>query len=141
MKSRFGLAAAGMLWFAAPANAAIYLYEINALADEPSSSITGSFTMDSSIGPASISNVDIHATIGTSVNFTFNDVIEPALTWPIGYLWFFNDAYYAGDTNFRMGFHQFKQWIVSDRHVGRSNPPSIRWRTSLAGPCNISLVR
>jgi hypothetical protein len=87
----------------------VYLYEINAVYDyDPSTSITGSFTMDSSIGPASISNVDIHATL-PSVNFYFDGVIYPTQTWQTwpdgGYLWFTNDAYYAGDTYFWMRFH------------------------------------
>ena len=66
MKSRVLRAAAllcvGMTG-AAPANAATYLYEINATYTSNPSSITGSFTFDESIGPASISNVDIHATL------------------------------------------------------------------------------
>jgi hypothetical protein len=111
MKSRLGLAVAAMLCIvsASPANADMYLYEINAVYNNnPSSSITGSFTMDSSIGPASISNVDIHATlplIGGSFNFSFDGVNNPTQTWPVGYLWFVNEAYYAGDTYFWMGFH------------------------------------
>jgi PEP-CTERM motif len=86
----------------------VYLYEINATYNGfPSSSITGSFTMDSSVGPASISNVNIHATlplVSGSFNFSFNGVNEPALTWPVGYLHFVNDAYAGGDTHFWMGF-------------------------------------
>jgi PEP-CTERM motif len=111
MKSRLGLAVAAVLCLigAVPSKATIYLYEINAFSyDDPSSSITGSFTMDSSIGPASISNVDIHATLQRAsgpFNFTFDQVVNPTLTWPIGYLWFANDAFSAGDTYFRMGFH------------------------------------
>ena len=101
--------AATSLWIvliAAPAKAALYLYEINAShVGDPTSSITGSFTMDSSIGPTSISNVDIHGTIGGPFNFSFNGVFEPDLTWPIGYLWFVNDAYYASSTYFWMYFH------------------------------------
>jgi hypothetical protein len=105
MKSRLGLAVAAMLSVAATANADVYLYEINAVYNnDPSSSVTGSFTMDSSIGPASISNVDINWTIG-SFNFNFDGVYEPTVTWPIGYLWFVNQAYGAGDTHFWMGFH------------------------------------
>jgi hypothetical protein len=119
MKSRLGLAVAAMLCIMSmtSAKATVYLYEINALLDfDPSSPITGSFTMDSSIGPASISNVDIHATLpsaGGSFNFNFDGVIYPTQTWPTGgysssqlpYLWFTNDAYYAGDTYFWMHFH------------------------------------
>jgi hypothetical protein len=91
---------------AEPANAVVY--EINATYQFGPSSITGSFTMDSSIGPASISNVDIHVTlplVSGPFNFNFDGVYEPALTWPIGYLYFVNQAYGAGDTHFWMGFH------------------------------------
>jgi len=81
--------AAASLWIvlsAAPAKAALYLYEINAShVGDPTSSITASFTMDSSIGPTSISNVDIHGTISGPFNFSFNGVFEPDLTWPIVY--------------------------------------------------------
>jgi hypothetical protein len=115
MKLRLGLAVAAMLCImsTAPAKATVYHYEINALWDfDPSSPITGSFTMDSSIGPASISNVDIHATLpsaGGSFNFNFDGVIYPTQTWSYSSsqpsLWFTNDAYYAGDTYFRMFFH------------------------------------
>jgi hypothetical protein len=70
-----------MLASAEPANAVVY--EINAIYEaDPSSSITGSFTMDSSIGPASISNVDIYATLpvlGGSFNFSFDGVLTPAV--------------------------------------------------------------
>jgi hypothetical protein len=101
----FGILAA--LACAQPANAVVF--EINATYSlDPSSSIHGSFTMDSSIGPASISNVDIHATlpiVGGSFDFSFDGVYQPAITWPVGYLWFVNSAYYAGDTHFWMGFH------------------------------------
>src|SRR5215813_1250804 len=106
MKSRLGWAIAAMICGAAPANADVYLYEINALdVSKPSSSLTGSFTLDNSIGPASISNVEIRWAVG-SFNFNFDGVFEPDLTWPIGYLWFVNEQ--AGgfsDTYFRMGFH------------------------------------
>jgi hypothetical protein len=110
MKLRLGLAVAALVCFvsAAPANAALYLYEINAVYQNYPSSITGSFTMDSSIGPASISNVDIHATLPSvsgPFNFSFNGVYDPAGTWPVGYLWFVNQAYYPGGTYFWMGFH------------------------------------
>jgi hypothetical protein len=110
MKSRLGLAVAAMLCVvsAAPANADVSLYEINAVYDNfPSSSITGSFTMDSSVGPASISNVDIHATLplaGGPFNFNFDQVVNPSLTWPVGYLDFANHAFSSGDTHFWMGF-------------------------------------
>jgi len=92
---------------AEPANAIVY--EINATYGlDPLSSITGSFTMDNSIGPASISNVDIHATlpsVGGPFSFSFDGVYQPAATWPVGYLWFVNSAYSGGDTHFWMGFH------------------------------------
>jgi hypothetical protein len=89
MKSRLGLTIAAMLCIlgAAPAKATPYLYEINAgIVGEPDF-ITGSFTMDNSIGPTSVSNINIQATdVGGS--FNFNDVYEANLTWPnSGYLW------------------------------------------------------
>jgi hypothetical protein len=88
-----------------PANAALYLYEINAAYSSSPSSITGSFTLDDGIGPASISNVDIHATlplIGGPFNFNFDQVVNPVDTWAVGYLWFANHAFGAGDTHFFM---------------------------------------
>jgi hypothetical protein len=91
---------------AEPANAVVY--EINATYQFSPSSITGSFTMDSSIGPASISNVDIHVTlplVSGPFNFSFDGVYLPDLTWPVGYLYFVNQAYGAGDTHFWMGLH------------------------------------
>ena len=98
--------------YAAPANAVVYLYEINAVykfglpAPSP-----GSFTMDDSVGPASISNVDIHATLPTvagSFNFSFDQVLNPVGTWNAfggtsPYLSFANSAFSAGDTYFWMG--------------------------------------
>jgi PEP-CTERM motif len=101
-----GLAAQLCLWvMLTPANAAIYIYEINAsYSSSLPSSITGSFTMDSS-GPASISNVDIHATlplIGGPYSFSFDEVINPVATWSVGYLWFGAQGFGAGDTYFRM---------------------------------------
>ena len=128
MKSRLGLAVASLLCVAAPANADMYLYEINAAAVFGSSSITGSFTMDSSIGPASISNVDIHATlpwIGGPFNFSFDGVIYPTQTWPVGYLWFVNGAYYAGDTYFWMGFTSLNDGSYSIGMWGNHHPSEI----------------
>src|SRR5689334_20163475 len=64
--------------------------------------------MDNSIGPASISNVDIRVTlplVSGPFNFSFDQVVNPSLTWSAGYFWFANDAYSAGDTYFRMGVH------------------------------------
>ena len=87
---------------AAPANAAIYLYEISASYTSGPSSITGSFTLDDSIGPASIANVNIQVTLPLTAgpfSFTFNQVLEPDVTWGT-YLWFANSAYGAGDTHF-----------------------------------------
>jgi hypothetical protein len=111
MRSRLVLSVAALLCLtcADPAKATVYLYGIDALYNyDPSSSITGSFTMDSSIGPASISNVDIHVTLpsaGGPFNFNFDEVLYPTLTWPIGYLWFVNDPLHANDTYFRMYVH------------------------------------
>jgi hypothetical protein len=97
---------------ATPANAVTYLYEINAYygSQPPSSTNTviGSFTLDSSIGPASISNVNIQATlpvVGGSFGFNFDQVLEPDVTWNGGLLWFANQAFGAGDTHFYMYFH------------------------------------
>jgi hypothetical protein len=96
----------------APANAVTYLYEINAYyGNQPASStnsVIGSFTLDDSIGPASISNVDIQATlpvVGGSFSFNFDQVLEPDVTWNAGALWFANHAFAAGDTKFFMYFH------------------------------------
>ena len=95
--------AAASLWIvlsAAPAKAALYLYEINAShVGDPTSSITASFTTDSSIGPTSISNVDIHGTIKRPVQFQFQWSIR-AGSHLANCLWFVNDAYYAGSTYF-----------------------------------------
>src|SRR5690349_10591103 len=108
--NRLVLAVTAMLCVAAPANADVYLYEINAVYSSSNlpSSITGSFAMDNSIGPASISNVDIRVTlplVSGPFNFSFDQVVNPSLTWSAGYFWFANDAYSAGDTYFRMGVH------------------------------------
>jgi hypothetical protein len=87
-----------------PANALTYIYEINAsYSSSLPSSITGSFTLDDSIGPASISNVDIHATlplVGGPFNFSFDQIINPVDGWNAGLLWFANHAFGAGDTHF-----------------------------------------
>jgi PEP-CTERM motif len=121
MRNRFlGVAAllfAGVVTGTGPANAVMYLYEINAFDQnsQPSgtttNSITGSFTMDDSVGPASISNIDIHATLPTvagSFNFSFDQVLNPVATWNAfggssPYLSFANSAFYAGSTYFWMG--------------------------------------
>ena len=122
MKFRLALGAAALLCVgiagSAPANAVTYLYEINAFCSQcgqPSgatNSITGSFTMDNIAGPASISNIDIHATLptggGTFFNFSFDQVINPVSTWNAfggssPYLSFANSAFSAGDTHFWMG--------------------------------------
>jgi hypothetical protein len=88
------------------------LYQINAIYDfavpNPPSSITGSFTMDNS-DPSTIANVNIHAILplaGGPFEFTFDGVMNPTLTWPIGYLWFDNSQYSAGNTYFFMGVTQ-----------------------------------
>ena len=67
--------------------------------------------MDDSVGPASISNIDIHATLpvrGGSFNFSFDQVLNPvgtlnAFGGSSPYLSFANSAFSAGDTYFRMG--------------------------------------
>ena len=90
-----------------PAKAVTYLYEINAsygsFPTGPNNTITGSFTLDDSIGPASIANVNIQVTLphGTAgpFSFSFNEVLEPEITWGT-YLSFANTAYGAGDTHF-----------------------------------------
>jgi hypothetical protein len=109
-----GMRSVGLLGFvalcfgltgAAPAKAVIYTYDINAAYDSGLPSITGSFTIDDSIGPASISNINIHATlppVGGPLTFSFDQVINPVDTWNVGYLWFANHAYGAGDTHFFM---------------------------------------
>ena len=120
MNFQFALGAAALLFTGvvstAPANAVTYLYEINAFYQnsQPSgstNSVAGSFTMDDAIGPASISNVNILATLPISAgsfNFSFDQVLDPAGTWnAVGgsspYLWFANSAFYAGSTYFWMG--------------------------------------
>src|SRR2546428_9223862 len=100
MKSRVALGIAALLWVgvtsATPANAVTYLYEIDAFyQNQPPGTITGSFTMDGSVGPASISNIDIHATLPTtagSFSFSFDQVMYPVDTWNAfggssSYLW------------------------------------------------------
>ena len=99
------------LYGAIPAKATLYLYEINASYSSGASTITGSFTWDDSIGPASISNVAIQATLPTTAgpfNLNFDQVLDPAGTWNAfggssPYLWFANSAFAAGDTHFWMG--------------------------------------
>ena len=91
---------------AIPAKAVTYLYEINAsygsFPTGPNNTITGSFTLDDSIGPASIANVNIQVTLPLTAgpfSFSFNQVLEPEVTWGT-YLSFANSAYGAGDTHF-----------------------------------------
>ena len=117
MNFRFALGAAALLCTGvvstAPANAVTYLYEINAVYKiaGPTNSITGSFTMDDAIGPASISNVNILATLpirAGSFNFSFDQVLDPVGTLnAVGgsspYLSFANSAFSAGSTYFWMG--------------------------------------
>jgi hypothetical protein len=107
MKSRLALNVAAQLCLGVmltPANAAIYIYEINAsYSSSLPSSITGSFTIDDSIGPASIANVDIHATLplaGGPFNFSFDQVVNPDQAWNVGLFWFSNQSFGAGDTHF-----------------------------------------
>jgi hypothetical protein len=106
MKTKLILAVLCLGGTAAPINAATYLYDISAsISSDPSSSITGSFTFDDSVGAASISNVDVHATlplVGGPFNFSFSQVVNPVATWSVGYLWFAKDGFGAGDTYFRM---------------------------------------
>jgi hypothetical protein len=92
-----------------PAKAEMYLYEINASDGSapagPNNSITGSFTLDSSIGPASIANVNIQITLpstGGPFSYSFNEILEPDITWGT-YFWFANSAAAegAGNTYFR----------------------------------------
>ena len=119
VKSRIALGVVSLLCVnalcPAPANAVTYLYEINASYEgQPpgaANSVTGSLTMDSRIGPASINNIDIHATLPTGAgffDFSFDQVINPVATWNAfgglsPYLWFANSAFPAGDTHFFMG--------------------------------------
>jgi hypothetical protein len=88
----------------------VYLYEINAfcslcgLPAGATNSVTGSFSMDDSVGAASVSNIDIHAalpTVGGSFNFSFDQVIHPVDTWNVGYLWFSSQEF-GDDEYFRM---------------------------------------
>lgn len=104
-----------LLLSAAPANAVTYLYTIDAFYNGqpagPTNSISGLFTMDEAVGPLSISNVLIHATLPTTTGiftFTFDQVVNPAGTWNAfggtsPYLWFANSNFPAGDTHFWMG--------------------------------------
>ena len=118
MKLRFALGAAALLFVGVtgtPAHAVANLYEIDAFYQNSqpgtNNSITGSFTMDGNVGPASISNVDISVTlptVGGPFSFTFDQVFNPVATWNAfggtsPYLWFANSAFSAGDTLFRMG--------------------------------------
>ena len=95
------------LWMgmnASPAKAVIYEITASYSSSLPSS-IYGSFAMNDSVGPSSISNVDIHATLPLSngpFSFTFDEVIFPVDTWSVGYLWFGAKGFGAGDTHFFM---------------------------------------
>jgi hypothetical protein len=104
---RFAICAAaaqvGQLCFFATAANAI-TYQINAATPNPRSSITGSFTMDNN-DPSTIANVNIDAILPlplSTFEITFDQVINPTLTWPLHYLWFANSQYYAGSTLFYM---------------------------------------
>ena len=99
-----GIAALLCLWGASlgPANAVTYDISASYNSSLPSS-IAGSFTMDTSVGPASISNVGIQVTLplaGGPFSFTFDQVFNPVDTWSAGYLDFTNYGYGAGDTHF-----------------------------------------
>lgn len=116
-----------------PANAVTYLYEINAFYQSSppgaNNSITGSFTMDDSVGPASISNVDISVTlptVGGPFSFSFDRVLDPAGTWNAfggtsPYLWFANSAFVGAyfwmgvkyDTNSNDGSYVIGLWGYS----------------------------
>jgi hypothetical protein len=88
--------------FATTANATTY--QINAAYSTLPSSVTGSFTMDNK-DPSTIANVNIDAILPlgfSTFEITFDQVINPTLTWPIGYLWFANSQYSAGSTHFFM---------------------------------------
>jgi hypothetical protein len=83
-------------------------FEINAIVDisnpNPPSSITGSFTMDNN-DPGTIANINIDAIMplyGNPFEITFDQVMYPTATWPLGYLWFANSNYSAGSTHFFM---------------------------------------
>jgi hypothetical protein len=110
MESRLFLGVAALLCVVAsvaPANANLYEIDASYSSSLPSS-IAGSFTLDDSIGPASISNVDIHATlplVGGPFNFSFDQIINPVDGWNAGLLWFANQAFGAGDTHFFAYFH------------------------------------
>ena len=97
------------------ANAMTYFYTINAFYKGqpagPTNSITGLFRMDDEVGPLSITDIDIYATLPTTAgpfSFRFDQVINPVDTWNAfggtsPYLWFANTAFSAGDTHFWMG--------------------------------------
>ena len=99
MREKFLIAALSFVLAFASKPAEAVIYNISASLDFPlPSSITGSFTMDKT-GPASISDVNIHATLPLSsgpFNFNFDQVINPTSTWPAGYLWFGAQGYGAG---------------------------------------------
>lgn len=110
MKTKLlGAVAALVCGFATAASAD--LFQINAIdnisVNNPPSSITGSFTMDNN-DPSTIANVNIHVVLplaGSPFDFTFDEVINPTLTWPT-FLWFGNHNFGAGDTHFFMGVTQ-----------------------------------
>src|SRR4051812_34666614 len=90
-----------------PANAVIYQIAAS-YSSSLSSSIDGSFSMDDSLAAASISDVSIHATLPLSTgpfSFDFDQVLFPADTWKVGYLWFGTQGFWAGDTHFFMFVH------------------------------------
>jgi hypothetical protein len=104
--SMLSLLTAAVCLFTSTANSSIYQISaaINISVPNPPSSITGSFTMDNG-NPSTIANVNIDAILplhGSPYEITFDHVMYPTQTWPVGYLWFANSQYYAGSTFFYM---------------------------------------
>jgi hypothetical protein len=98
-------------------------YQINAIYDisvpNPPSSITGSFTMDNN-DPSTIANVNIHAILplaGGPFEFTFDQVINPTLTWPT-FLWFANHNFGAGSIPIFSWCHATDRYPLFDWNVG-----------------------
>jgi hypothetical protein len=111
MRSRFPSIAALLcivVTSVAPAKAATYDISASWTFDSAlPSSITGSFTIDPSVGYASISNVEIQATLPLATgpfSFTFDQAtwIEGGRAGTPGYIDFTNHSYGAGSTYFFM---------------------------------------
>jgi len=106
------------------------IYQIDATYNSPSlGSISGTFTMDDGT-PATISNVDINVSLPTlsgPFSFHFDVVINPAVTWPTGLLWFGNHAYGAGDTHIFLFLSPLNDgsYLIGQKQSGQFNQSEV----------------